>query len=900
VTVSSTTNKQSYNGNGSQSVFAYTFKIFADTDIKVYVGTALKTLSTHYTLSGVGSSGGGNVTFTAGNLPAAGTGNVTILRSLALTQGVDLINYGKFDAEVVEAQYDKLVMMVQQLQEQTDRTIRFSTTVSDAGSVEITDTISQRSGKVLAYDALGDLSVANELGDWQGDWTTTTTYAVRDLVLDAATNNVYTCLAGHTAGTLSTDVSSSKWALVINAVAVAASASAAAADLVLTNADVVLTHADVVLTHADVVLAEADKVQTGLDRTAVANDKTATNQDVVLTNQDVVYTNADVVLTHADVILAEADKVQTGQDKVATNADVVLTHADVVLAEADKVQTGLDRVATAADVVLTAADVILAEADKVQTGLDRIATAADLVSIGNSETNSAASASTATTQAGIATTKAGEAATSATNAASAATTAVNAVIDAAPANLNTLNELAAALGDDANYAATVTTALGTKLPLAGGTMTGVIAGFESTGIDDNATSTAMTIDASENVTFTHKNTANNPVVLDSSGLMPSSLISGAYGVSWNQSTDTYVGLGDALLRTALPVQAAMKRCVLKDSGEVAYYLDSSDSDLKDNGDTSTLDGTDGQVMVQIPKFYQKHTFSGTTHSWYISLSEEAGFTLHPAFIKNGVEVDHRYMGAYEASSASSKMGSASGVYPAASKTRTVFRAEAAARGTGWRQVDFYLHSAIQLLYLVEYQDFNSQEKIGAGRTSLSGGAWSNGSYIGICGYSDSHGNQTANQTTAGGGVTGTIQSDFMSYRGIENLYGNVWKMVDGWTVNDVSSGQMIQYATNNDADFADTGSTNMTVIYDDTSPHASGAYISALADISTGFLGTTLSGASNTYVGDYYWQYAGGSGWSLPMVGAYATRGSPAGAFTLSVAAASSDSHVAESSRLAF
>jgi SpoU rRNA methylase family enzyme len=52
---------------------------------------------------------------------------------------------------------------------------------------------------------------------------------------------------------------------------------------------------------------------------------------------------------------------------------------------------------------------------------------------------------------------------------------IAAVIDSAPAALDTLNELAAALGDDANFSSTVTTALATKLPLAGGTMTGAIA-----------------------------------------------------------------------------------------------------------------------------------------------------------------------------------------------------------------------------------------------------------------------------------------------------------------------------------------------------------------------------------------------------------------------------------------
>tara|TARA_R110002073_G_scaffold161172_1_gene316774 strand:+ start:1549 stop:4494 length:2946 start_codon:yes stop_codon:yes gene_type:complete len=54
-------------------------------------------------------------------------------------------------------------------------------------------------------------------------------------------------------------------------------------------------------------------------------------------------------------------------------------------------------------------------------------------------------------------------------------TVLAATVDAAPAALDTLNELAAALGDDANYAATTTTALGTKLPLAGGTMSGPLA-----------------------------------------------------------------------------------------------------------------------------------------------------------------------------------------------------------------------------------------------------------------------------------------------------------------------------------------------------------------------------------------------------------------------------------------
>ena len=54
-------------------------------------------------------------------------------------------------------------------------------------------------------------------------------------------------------------------------------------------------------------------------------------------------------------------------------------------------------------------------------------------------------------------------------------TQISNLVDSSPAALNTLNELAAALGDDPNFATTVSTSIGTKLPLAGGTLTGTLA-----------------------------------------------------------------------------------------------------------------------------------------------------------------------------------------------------------------------------------------------------------------------------------------------------------------------------------------------------------------------------------------------------------------------------------------
>ena len=70
--------------------------------------------------------------------------------------------------------------------------------------------------------------------------------------------------------------------------------------------------------------------------------------------------------------------------------------------------------------------------------------------------------------------------------------AIAGIVDSSPAALNTLNELAAALGDDANYATTTATTIGTKLPKSGGAMTGNITGL--TALDVAGTVTADGVD----------------------------------------------------------------------------------------------------------------------------------------------------------------------------------------------------------------------------------------------------------------------------------------------------------------------------------------------------------------------------------------------------------------------
>ena len=162
MTVSSTTNKVSYSGNGSTTVFAYTFKIFADADLKVFIRSSagvetLKTLTTHYTVSNAGNASGGNVTFTTGNTPASGE-TVVIQRELALTQGTDYVENDPFPAESHEDALDRLTFITQQQQEEIDRAIKASVT-NTISSTEFAVSASDRANKILSFDGSGDLTV---------------------------------------------------------------------------------------------------------------------------------------------------------------------------------------------------------------------------------------------------------------------------------------------------------------------------------------------------------------------------------------------------------------------------------------------------------------------------------------------------------------------------------------------------------------------------------------------------------------------------------------------------------------------------------------------------------------------------------------------------------------------
>tara|TARA_R100001129_G_scaffold167012_1_gene134388 strand:+ start:1014 stop:2912 length:1899 start_codon:yes stop_codon:yes gene_type:complete len=161
LTVSTTSIKNSYSGNGSTTAFAYTFKAFASSEIKVFIRTdstgaeaqrSEGSGSTNYSVSGVGNAGGGTVTFVTA--PASGE-TVVIRRQTAQTQGTDYVENDPFPAEDHETALDKLTHIVQEVQEEVDRSFKVSKTNSIT-TPEFTDDASTRASKLLGFSSDGN------------------------------------------------------------------------------------------------------------------------------------------------------------------------------------------------------------------------------------------------------------------------------------------------------------------------------------------------------------------------------------------------------------------------------------------------------------------------------------------------------------------------------------------------------------------------------------------------------------------------------------------------------------------------------------------------------------------------------------------------------------------------
>lgn len=354
-----------------------------------------------------------------------------------------------------------------------------------------------------------------------------------------------------------------------------------------------------------------------------------------------------------------------------------------------------------------------------------------------------------------------------------------------------------------------------------------------------------------------------------------------------------------------------KRCNVADDGTIlAYY---GDAGFKE-------DGSNGQVMVYQPKFYYlvapinydiQETGVGyhlRKANYYVSEKPRTGFRLHPAFYDvNGNEVDYILMGAYEAclydtsaseyitddaqvmTVAEDKLSSIAGVKPVSGLTQNLTRPNvetlAQNRGSNWHGSTVKIASMNQLLCMIEMGTMDFQTAIGQGVVSYESGDRNEASNTGA---TSSLGNGTgqATQTThISSGGTETIDTTSgklsVSYRGLENPWGNIWEFEYGvniWGNGNMAGGE--PYVAD-DFNFAESKRTDNYEGAGFTVTNANG-YISAMG-YSTKcdwlFMASECAGNSSLPVGDYTYVTSNLNGYRIARLGGYWNNGADAGGF---------------------
>ena len=283
----------------------------------------------------------------------------------------------------------------------------------------------------------------------------------------------------------------------------------------------------------------------------------------------------------------------------------------------------------------------------------------------------------------------------------------------------------------------------------------------------------------------------------------------AAGLKVNYENYTYTRTQDAAGKTAghdfddFAMYGGRMRCLVNNNGQiVAFYGDNNYSENLNNG---------YQVMIYQPKFYYSRVPTLTESSSYgemireenimISTVQQDGFSIHPLFInESGQIVDYVLLSAYEGSIEANsdkaytddtipdflnqKLASVAGARPISGFNNQLMLSNAQNlaknRGTGWHITNMRFESAMQMLETIEFGTMNLQSAFQSGITEVSS--------------IDSKGSVITGSTSNLGNVTGAASSTIyvvngvqtaytnpgyraISYRGFENPWGNMWRII---------------------------------------------------------------------------------------------------------------------------
>lgn len=409
-----------------------------------------------------------------------------------------------------------------------------------------------------------------------------------------------------------------------------------------------------------------------------------------------------------------------------------------------------------------------------------------------------------------------------------------------------------------------------------------------------------------------------------------------YGVEFYTTSPNpdCIRIGNPELHKTLPVHSQMKGCLLNDDGEVIKYLNTSD------WTSETRDGSQGQVMVEIPEHYVKFETDGTKRRVKMSITPIVGYkkigkyyiSAYEATVQRSanklcsvVNTDEDYRGGNNNSANDAQSNTFLGK-AATSISRTKFRTYARNRKEGsteWNCMTYDAQKDLYWLFVVEYATLNSQKAfnaaktaegyaqggLGNGVTSLDGTKWNtfNEYYPVIpCGHTDSLGNGTGevDYQMPEEYDTNVFTVKVPRYRGIENPFGHLWQWTDGINVRispkePDGDGLSKVYVCSDPSKFNDTNYDGYTYVGNDARTEA---YVKSIIFGEGGeIMPDVVGGGSTTYFCDYH--YA-----SIPaaetlrgvMFGGAASGGAGAGFVCAGSGSAPSGASAPVGSRLCF
>ena len=154
IALSANTPRVSYtvNQGATQTAFTVNFEFFDDADLNFYVDGTLKTLTTHYTVSG-GDGSTGTINTTAGNTVtgASGGSTVVITRDIALARTTDFPSSGAFEVATLNTELDRFTAIASDISDETTRSIQLAD--DDTAVSMVLPLKASRVGTVLGFNA---------------------------------------------------------------------------------------------------------------------------------------------------------------------------------------------------------------------------------------------------------------------------------------------------------------------------------------------------------------------------------------------------------------------------------------------------------------------------------------------------------------------------------------------------------------------------------------------------------------------------------------------------------------------------------------------------------------------------------------------------------------------------